>query len=50
MAHGDDEEEPHEPEPAFDPIERVKHLNELKEQGILTEEEFAAEKKKVLGL
>jgi hypothetical protein len=32
------------------PVERVKELDELREQGILTEEEFAAEKKKLLGL
>jgi hypothetical protein len=31
------------------PIEQLKQLFELKEQGILTEEEFAAEKAKLLG-
>ncbi|MGW2558714.1 SHOCT domain-containing protein [Streptomyces sp. NPDC001514] len=30
-------------------IDKLKELGELKAQGILTEEEFAAEKKKVLG-
>ncbi len=38
------------PEPAPDPVEQIKELAELREQGILTEEEFAAEKKKLLGL
>lgn len=32
------------------PIEQLKQLAELKEQGILTEAEFAAEKAKLLGL
>jgi hypothetical protein len=32
-----------------DPIERLKELGALRDQGILTEEEFAAEKAKVLG-
>ena len=31
-----------------DPIERLKELGELRDKGILTEEEFAAEKAKVL--
>lgn len=35
--------------PPVAPVERVKELDELREQGILTEEEFAAEKKKLLG-
>ncbi|MFE7550242.1 SHOCT domain-containing protein [Streptomyces gardneri] len=30
-------------------IEQLKELGELKEQGILTEEEFAAQKSKILG-
>ena len=33
---------------APDPIEQLKQLAELRDQGILTEEEFAAEKAKVL--
>jgi hypothetical protein len=38
------------PEPeAPDPIEQLKELAALKDQGILTEEEFAAEKAKILG-
>jgi hypothetical protein len=37
------------PEPAVDPIERIKELAQLKDQGILTEEEFAAQKAKLLG-
>jgi len=36
-------------EPAFDTIEQLKELGELREQGILSEEEFTAEKKKLLG-
>ena len=34
---------------APDPIEQLKQLAELKHQGILTDEEFAAEKAKILG-
>ena len=34
--------------PAEDPIEQLKKLGQLHEQGILTDEEFAAEKAKVL--
>ena len=34
--------------PAPDPIERLKALGELHEQGVLTDEEFAVEKNKVL--
>jgi hypothetical protein len=32
-----------------DPIEQLKQLGQLHEQGILTDEEFAAQKAKVLG-
>lgn len=32
------------------PIEQLKELAQLKEQGILTEEEFAAQKAKLLGI
>jgi Short C-terminal domain len=35
--------------PAADPIEQLKELAELKNQGILTDEEFAAQKAKILG-
>jgi hypothetical protein len=35
--------------PAADPIAQLKELAELKDQGILTEEEFAAQKAKILG-
>ena len=35
--------------PAPDPIQQLKDLAELKQQGILTEEEFAAQKAKILG-
>ena len=34
---------------APDPIEQLKQLGELRQQGILTEEEFAAQKAKILG-
>ena len=37
------------PAPAADPIEQLKQLGALHEQGILTDEEFAAEKAKILG-
>ena len=36
-------------EPAPDPIAQLKQLGELHEQGILTDEEFAAQKAKILG-
>ena len=35
--------------PAVDPIEQLTKLAELKNQGILTEAEFAAQKAKILG-
>jgi hypothetical protein len=35
--------------PAPDPIEQLKQLAALKDQGILTDEEFAAQKAKILG-
>jgi hypothetical protein len=35
--------------PQESPIEQLKQLAQLKEQGILTEEEFAAQKAKILG-
>jgi hypothetical protein len=35
--------------PAQDPIEQLKQLAALKDQGILTDEEFAAQKAKILG-
>jgi hypothetical protein len=35
--------------PAPDPIEQLKQLGELHQQGILTDEEFAAQKAKLLG-
>ena len=37
------------PAPAADPIAQLKQLAELKQQGILTDEEFAAQKAKILG-
>jgi Short C-terminal domain len=36
-------------QPAPDPIEQLKQLGELHTQGILTDEEFAAQKAKILG-
>jgi membrane protease subunit (stomatin/prohibitin family) len=35
--------------PTADPIERLKQLGELHESGVLTDEEFAAQKAKLLG-
>ena len=35
--------------PAADPIEQLKELGQLHEQGILTDEEFAVQKAKILG-
>jgi Short C-terminal domain len=44
------QEPPPPPEPAApDPIEQLKELGALHEQGILTDEEFAAQKAKILG-
>jgi hypothetical protein len=37
------------PVPAADPYEELKKLGELHAQGILTDEEFAAQKAKLLG-
>jgi hypothetical protein len=37
------------PAAAADPVAQLKELAELKNQGILTEEEFAAQKAKILG-
>jgi hypothetical protein len=37
------------PAPAEDPIEQLKQLGSLHAQGILTDEEFAAQKAKILG-
>ena len=39
---------PPEAPPAADPIQQLKDLAELKDQGILTEEEFAAQKARIL--
>ena len=36
------------PAPAADPIEQLKALADLKAQGVLTEEEFAAQKARIL--
>jgi hypothetical protein len=40
---------PSPPAAAPDPIEQLKELAALKEQGVLTDEEFAAQKAKILG-
>ncbi|MGH2959199.1 MAG: SHOCT domain-containing protein [Solirubrobacterales bacterium] len=37
------------PPAAEDPIEKLKEFAQLRDQGILTEEEFAAQKAKLLG-
>ena len=42
--------QPAAPQPAAaDPVQQLKDLADLKNQGILTEEEFAAQKAKILG-
>ena len=40
---------PQPPAPASDPIEQLTKLGELRDSGVLTEEEFAAQKAKLLG-
>ena len=47
----EDEQQYAEPEAAAapDPLEQLKELGELKASGVLTEEEFAAQKAKILG-
>jgi hypothetical protein len=35
--------------PAADPVQQLTQLAELKEKGVLTDEEFAAQKAKILG-
>ena len=37
------------PAPAPDPIEQLTKLGQLRDSGVLTEEEFAAQKAKILG-
>jgi hypothetical protein len=56
MAQTGEEPAPQEPmaqqpmaAPPRDPIEQLKELGELRQQGILTDEEFAAQKAKLLG-
>jgi hypothetical protein len=46
---GGDQPEPEPAAPAPDPIEQLKGLGELREQGVLTDAEFAAQKAKILG-
>ena len=43
------EQAPAQPQPAADPIEKLKELGELHESGVLTDEEFATQKAKLLG-
>ena len=40
---------PQPPAPAADPIQQLTELARLRDQGILTEQEFAAQKAKILG-
>jgi len=40
---------PDQPAAAADPIAQLKELGELRESGVLTDEEFAAQKAKILG-
>jgi hypothetical protein len=35
--------------PAVDPVEQLKELGELRDKGVLTDEEFAAQKATILG-
>jgi hypothetical protein len=35
--------------PAADPVEQLKELGELRDKGVLTDEEFAAQKATILG-
>jgi hypothetical protein len=37
------------PQASADPIQQLKELGELRDSGVLTEEEFAAQKAKILG-
>ena len=37
------------PPPPADPVEQLRKLGELRDSGVLTEEEFAAQKAKLLG-
>jgi len=37
-------------EPAADPAAQIEELGKLKDQGLLTEEEFTAKKKQILGI
>jgi hypothetical protein len=36
-------------QPSVDPVQQLKELGELRDSGVLTEEEFAAQKAKILG-
>ncbi len=49
MTEADPGQEAPAQEPAAQPGAQIERLVELREQGILTEEEFAAEQKKLLG-
>ena len=42
-------EEPPPAAPQEDPVQQLRDLAKLRDDGILTEEEFAAEKRKILG-
>ena len=48
-AYQEQEPPPAAPQAAADPIEQLKELGQLHEQGVLTDQEFAAQKSKLLG-
>ena len=49
QAPANQEPPPPAPAPAADPIEQLTKLGELRDKGVLTEEEFEAQKAKLLG-
>ena len=50
QAYLDEHEDEYEDEPPPDYLEQLEKLGELKEKGIISEEEFEAKKKQLLGL
>jgi Short C-terminal domain len=49
MAASPPAQAPPAPAPAADPVEQLEKLGELRDKGVLTEEEFQEQKAKVLG-